>query len=54
MRVAAAPHDGEANDEVIGFIAKLLNIPRTTIRLVAGQRSRYKTVELPRGMTSDE
>ncbi|KAJ1729220.1 hypothetical protein LPJ61_003631 [Coemansia biformis] len=47
VRIAAPPRDGEANKEAIRFVAEILNIPKSTIRLDHGQRSRSKTVEFP-------
>lgn len=46
VRLAAAPVDGEANDALIAFLAKQLDTPRRAIRLVAGDRSRDKRVEV--------
>ena len=46
VRLAAAPVDGEANDALIAFLARRLESPRRAIRLVAGDRSREKRLEI--------
>ena len=47
IRVAAAPADGAANDEVIKLLAKALGLPKTRLALVSGQSARLKRIELP-------
>jgi len=44
--VTAPPLDGAANLAVIGAIAAWLDVPPSAVRLVAGQRSRTKVVEV--------
>ncbi|KAJ1957549.1 hypothetical protein EC988_000774 [Linderina pennispora] len=51
-RIAAPPRDGEANKEVIVFVAKLLKVPKSSIDLVSGHKSRSKVVQLPSSMTA--
>ena len=46
LEVAAPPIEGEANREVIAFLAKSLRVPRSAVRIVAGQRSAHKIVEI--------
>lgn len=41
----AKPHDGEANDALIKTLAKHFNVPKTSIRITRGQKSRTKVVE---------
>ncbi len=43
----AKPHDGEANAELIRFLAELLQIPKSRIQLCRGHKSRNKVVSLP-------
>jgi len=52
VRVAAAPSDGAANDEVIKLIAKALGIPKSSLEIVSGQTSRLKRISLP--LTEEE
>ena len=46
VQVAAPPVDGAANDELVGFLAKALAIPRAMVSLEAGQTGRHKRVRL--------
>jgi uncharacterized protein (TIGR00251 family) len=46
IRVRAAPSDGEANAALVAFLAKLMGLPRSRVRLVAGASARLKTVRL--------
>jgi uncharacterized protein (TIGR00251 family) len=46
VRLAAPPLEGRANDALCRFLAECLNIPRSTVRIVAGERSRRKRVEV--------
>ena len=43
----ALPKEGEANKELILFIAKLFKIPKTQITLLRGQESRHKHLRIP-------
>ena len=47
VRVAAAPADGAANDEVIKLLAKELELAKSNLTIVSGQTSRLKRIELP-------
>ena len=49
--VHAPPVDGAANAEIIAVLAKALKIPRRDIRIVSGEASRNKVVEV-RGINS--
>jgi hypothetical protein len=46
VRLAAAPVDGAANDELIALLAKTLRIPRRAITIVSGERSRSKRIRI--------
>jgi uncharacterized protein len=46
IRVAAPPVDGEANAEVIRFLAKTLGVPQSSVEIVAGGASRRKSVDV--------
>ena len=43
--------DGAANLAVIGAVARWLGVPRSAVRLVAGQRGRVKVIEVA-GLTT--
>ena len=47
VRIAAAPEDGKANDELRSFIAKTLGLPKKDVVLESGEKSRLKTLRLP-------
>jgi uncharacterized protein (TIGR00251 family) len=44
VRLAAAPVDGEANQQLVRFLAEALDVPRSAIEIVAGLTSRDKLV----------
>ena len=46
IRIAAAPVDGAANDELIRFLAERLRISRTAIGITAGHTSRRKNITI--------
>jgi len=46
IRLAAPPVDGAANAELVEFLARTLDRPRSAVRLTAGVTSRRKTVEV--------
>ena len=47
VRVAAAPADGAANDEVLKLLAKALDLPKSNLAIASGQTARLKRIELP-------
>jgi uncharacterized protein (TIGR00251 family) len=47
IRVAAAPEDGKANEELCRFLAKLLGCAKRDLVLVRGEKSRLKTLAFP-------
>jgi uncharacterized protein len=52
IRLAAPPVDGEANEELVNFLARLLDIPRRQIEIISGQRSKNKVVRVS-GISAD-
>lgn len=46
VRLAAAPVDGAANAELITVLASALHLPKRRIRIVSGDRSRTKRVQV--------
>lgn len=46
VRIAAPPVEGAANEAIIAFFAKLLEVPRSAVTLKQGGRSRHKTLEI--------
>jgi uncharacterized protein YggU (UPF0235/DUF167 family) len=47
LRVAAAPADGGANEEVVKLLAGALGLPKSSLRIVSGHSARLKRIELP-------
>ncbi|HVM90486.1 MAG TPA: DUF167 domain-containing protein [Verrucomicrobiae bacterium] len=47
IKIAAPPVDGKANQELISFLAKTLDIPKNQIEIVSGQTSKKKRLRLP-------
>lgn len=41
----AKPHDGEANGALIKAVSKHFGVPKTTVKITRGQKSRIKTIE---------
>lgn len=46
MQVKAAPVDGAANAALIELLAQVLGVPRRAVRIVHGESSRNKVVEI--------
>lgn len=46
LHLTAPPIDGRANRACIEFFARGLGIPQSRVRLVAGEKSRHKVLEL--------
>ena len=46
IRLAARPVEGQANAELVGFVAQLFGVRRSAVHLVRGDRSRIKTLEI--------
>lgn len=46
VRVMAPPVDGAANAAVIAVLSEAFAVPRTSVRILAGENSRSKIVEV--------
>jgi uncharacterized protein (TIGR00251 family) len=53
LRLMAPPVDGAANTACLAFLARTLGVPRSRLRLQAGEKSRDKLVHIA-GVTSAE
>ncbi len=46
IRIAAPPVDGEANEELVKLLARVLRVPRSTVEITAGHSAKLKTVRV--------
>jgi uncharacterized protein (TIGR00251 family) len=46
IRLAAPPVDGDAHRELIRFIARAVRVPASAVRVVSGDSSRNKLLEI--------
>jgi uncharacterized protein (TIGR00251 family) len=46
VRVAAPPMEARANRLLVDFLAKMLEVPSSRIRISRGERSRHKLIEV--------
>ena len=53
LDLAAPPVDGKANEECVRYFAELTGVPRSRVRLVAGQSGRMKVIEIE-GVAQEE
>jgi uncharacterized protein (TIGR00251 family) len=53
VALTAPPVDGKANEACIDFFAKVLNVPRSSVTIAAGQTSRNKVIRVA-GLSAQE
>jgi uncharacterized protein (TIGR00251 family) len=53
IKVAAPPHEGEANKELVKFLAKRFSLPRREIIVESGGKSRSKTISAPAALAAE-
>jgi uncharacterized protein len=53
LALTAPPIEGRANDACIAFLAEILNVPRSSITIAAGQTSRRKVIRVA-GLSAQE
>ena len=46
VRVTAAPESGKANDAVVALLAKRLRVPKRSVQIVRGHKSRDKRISI--------
>jgi uncharacterized protein len=46
VSLSAPPLDGRANAAVVDFISDILSVPRASVQVVSGERSRNKIVRI--------
>jgi len=47
VKIAARAKEGEANAELLRFLAEKLSVPAGSIRLLKGEKSSLKVIQLP-------
>ena len=53
LALTAPPVEGRANEACVAFLAEILNVPRSSVTIAAGQSSRNKLIRVT-GMTAAE
>jgi len=53
LALTAPPVDGAANDACVRFLAELLDVPRSSVTIAAGETSRQKLIRVV-GLTAVE
>jgi uncharacterized protein (TIGR00251 family) len=53
VRLHAPPVDGAANEALVRFLAGILGVARRAVRIISGESSRIKTVEVD-GITPEK
>ena len=53
IRLSAAPVEGAANDALVDFISERFAVARRSVRIVSGEQSRAKVVEVD-GLSADD
>ncbi len=53
LALTAPPVDGRANEACIEFLAKFLDVPRSSVTIASGETSRNKVIRVA-GVTADE
>jgi len=46
IRISAPPVEGAANDAVIKFLAKTLGTSKSKVKIISGEKSRHKTLQI--------
>jgi uncharacterized protein (TIGR00251 family) len=52
-KVAAPPHEGEANKELVKFLAKRFSLAKREIVVESGEKSRTKTISVPASIAAE-
>jgi uncharacterized protein (TIGR00251 family) len=46
VRLAAPPQDGQANAELLAFLAQVFGVPKRDVQLLSGHTAPFKKVEI--------
>ena len=49
LKIAAPPVEGKANKEIVQFLARTLQVSKSSVEVVHGTSGRIKLVEIPDG-----
>lgn len=47
IRLSSPPVEGEANRECLKFLARILDVPKSTMQIVQGNKNRRKRILVP-------
>lgn len=47
VKLLSVPTEGRANEELVEYLAKILKVKRSEVRIVRGQKERNKVVSIP-------
>jgi uncharacterized protein len=53
VKIAAPPVDGEANEELIRFLAKWFEVPKREIEILSGETAKNKIIKI-HGLASED
>ncbi|MBK1859160.1 DUF167 domain-containing protein [Cerasicoccus arenae] len=53
VRIAAPPVDGQANTELVKFLAKHLGLPKRAVTIVSGEGGRRKVIAVEEMSTTE-
>lgn len=54
IKIKSPPLDGKANEELISFISEKLGLVKKQVKLISGEKSRYKVIEIPLDMRIED
>jgi uncharacterized protein (TIGR00251 family) len=46
VRLAAPPQDGQANAELVAFLAEIFGVPKRNVQLLSGHTTPFKKLEI--------
>ncbi len=53
IRIAAPPREGEANKELVAFLAKRFGVAKREIEIESGEKSRSKLISAPAAIAEE-
>lgn len=46
IKIKSPPVDGEANEKLIRFLSKEWDVPKSKIKIIKGEKSKHKVIEI--------